>query len=283
MITLSPGSYLVRPFKTYKGHTHSYTYEGTNVEFLSVNEALIPPADWLYNEYPLVVNTNGILKYNLYKSVEHLFYYETSSRFPPRDDREWALTDTNGDGVYVVNISQYSFGETVRPTSFRLTSAASTASIYDDGTGKLICSSDTNAIIGNIFYSKGIAVIGKMDAGSSEVSKIISHEGLYLDPSDVLTISYESQNTLFEHITICTIDRGELNCSTNATLRLFESSSVSGSTGLIAAINSGSLPIYMTTIGLYNDDREILAIAKLPRPIKRVLDIAQTFVVKFDI
>ena len=39
---------------------------------------------------------------------------------------------------------------------------------------------------------------------------------------------------------------------------------------------------YITTIGLYNDGNELLAIGKLGKPIKNDKELALTFVVRFD-
>jgi hypothetical protein len=39
---------------------------------------------------------------------------------------------------------------------------------------------------------------------------------------------------------------------------------------------------YITSIGFYNSDNDLLAVAKLSNPVKRTLDVAQTFIVKFD-
>jgi hypothetical protein len=45
---------------------------------------------------------------------------------------------------------------------------------------------------------------------------------------------------------------------------------------------SQSLYPYVTTIGLYNQDNELMAVAKLSNPIQRTDYSVQTFVVKFD-
>jgi hypothetical protein len=47
-------------------------------------------------------------------------------------------------------------------------------------------------------------------------------------------------------------------------------------------INSGSAEPYITSIGLYNDQNELLATAKLSAPLTRMKYTDQTFVIKFD-
>jgi hypothetical protein len=39
---------------------------------------------------------------------------------------------------------------------------------------------------------------------------------------------------------------------------------------------------YMTTIGLYNDDRELLAVAKLANPLEKRDDVDMNVIVRFD-
>ena len=47
-------------------------------------------------------------------------------------------------------------------------------------------------------------------------------------------------------------------------------------------MTSQSLYPYITTIGLYNPDNELVAVAKVSNPIQRTDYSVQTFVVKFD-
>ena len=39
---------------------------------------------------------------------------------------------------------------------------------------------------------------------------------------------------------------------------------------------------YITTIGLYDDDGDMVAVAKLPTPIKNLPDMVMNFIVRFD-
>lgn len=112
---------------------------------------------------------------------------------------------------------------------------------------------------------------------------MIFEEGMVLDSGSVINVEYNSQHTIYEHTAICTLNRGEYNFSTNPTLQMFPSSSISGSDLLFDALEDGRLTPYITSIGLYNSVGEMVAVAKLPRPIKRIWDTKQSFIVKFDI
>ena len=120
---------------------------------------------------------------------------------------------------------------------------------------------------------------------------VVNPDGLLLTTGSQLNISFNSKHTIYEKTAICTVEPQEFNFSSNTSLN---SATLSGSmqgstfvpsTGSIAGqlMLDGDLTPYMTTVGLYNDQQELLAIAKFPRAIKRALDTQQTIIVRFDI
>jgi hypothetical protein len=54
------------------------------------------------------------------------------------------------------------------------------------------------------------------------------------------------------------------------------------SSGLYEEMANGNLKPYVTTIGLYNDSNELMAVAKLSTPIQRIFNTQQIFIVRFD-
>jgi hypothetical protein len=67
--------------------------------------------------------------------------------------------------------------------------------------------------------------------------------------------------TIFETQYKCTIRENEFNFSLNPSL-------ISGSEGQVYGFVTGSIfTPYITTIGLYNDQQELLAVAKLSQPL----------------
>lgn len=301
MKPLPPGSYLVRPFKTYKDFSFTYTYLGTNSPFISVDEAIAPPIGWTWQGTNEPFNSgSGLFKRALYASIETLFYasasisgttlqhtlgaLSASRQLPAFTPGGWSPGET-GD-IYVISVSQGAFGEQIRPGTFSVFTGAGTGSITDDGNGKLFVNTNPNKAIGNIFYSMGIAAISRYATGSITGS-IINENGMYLTTGSELTIGYHSQLTLYEHSVICTIEKDEFNFTVNPSLSLFPTSSISGSLGsgsirLLDAFSSGTLTPYVTTIGCYNSIGELLMIGKVPRPIRRTTNMDQTFVVRLD-
>ena len=275
MKVLPQENYLIRPFKTFKRHSYNLSYLVGNSDAFAVYEATLPPQAWAVTSDVGELNYDSIIyKNTLYASVINLFYspphteheYLYFSRRPGNFNR---MFHPSGSGqVYVISINQQTFGEKVKEGTFVLNSTPLTSSIIDDGQGRLVLSNSTSSVVGNIFYEMGIAVVSPILAPTT---------------GSTVTVSYNSQFTIYEHTAVCTLDRGEFNFSTNPTLDMFPSSSVSESIGLLDAMASGSLTPYVTTIGLYNNSGEMVAIAKLPRPLKRAPEIDQTFIVRFDI
>jgi hypothetical protein len=53
-------------------------------------------------------------------------------------------------------------------------------------------------------------------------------------------------------------------------------------TELIGEATHSDFSTYITTVGLYNDENELLAVGKTASPIKNEKELALTFVVRFD-
>ena len=72
----------------------------------------------------------------------------------------------------------------------------------------------------------------------------------------------------------------EFNMTRNPSI--LESGSTADNPIVKKVCSSGDWDPYITTIGLYNDKSELLAIGKLGRPIRKVEHYDQTFIVRFD-
>ena len=119
--------------------------------------------------------------------------------------------------------------------------------------------------VGNVFTKQGIIVFSSPDYRINDLIKT------------PFTASYRSTVTINEFSTIARLDAGDFNMSTNITLTKDDDSTyypfVSGST----------FAPYITTIGLYNDFGELLAIAKLAQPIKKRNDVDMNFLIRMDL
>lgn len=168
----------------------------------------------------------------------------------------------SGSIIGVVSIPSNLFGEYLKPTSITLTSASIT--LQDDGLGNII-SGSTN--VGNVIYEHGVIIL----TSGSFINNFITTPNL--------TCSFQSTVTIYESQYKCTIRQNEFNFSQNPTL-------ISGSSnsGIIYDYATGSyFDPYITTIGLYNNSYELIAVAKLaqPLPLSSVTD--TTILVNLDL
>lgn len=103
--------------------------------------------------------------------------------------------------------------------------------------------------------------------------------GTVVDPIINTTLSYKSNQTIFEKIVKCTVKVHELKYTLNPTTLLDPFDPFSDINPIF--INSDFTP-YVTTIGLYNDSNELLAVAKLEYPVKLPNTSDITFVIRID-
>jgi hypothetical protein len=91
-------------------------------------------------------------------------------------------------------------------------------------------------------------------------------------------LSFQNEHIVYEHEVRCLVRESDYNLSYNPSL-------VSGSllSGSLQNFATGSdFHPYATTIGLYNDDNELLMVAKFGKPIMISPHTDMTFVVKYD-
>lgn len=158
------------------------------------------------------------------------------------------LPITYDDTITVGNISRNKTGESLIPGTVSVTGAT------DDSSGNLV---DTNGnIVGNVFYDQGIIV--RLDGGDAKVSG----GGSY---------------TIYATQYKCTANPHEFNYSLNPTL-------LSGSNTQydLNIVDSPEFMPYVTTIGLYNENQELMIVAKLAQPVKLNPYTDTNFIVRID-
>jgi hypothetical protein len=92
-------------------------------------------------------------------------------------------------------------------------------------------------------------------------------------------LSFKNEHIIEENEVRCLVEESDFNLSYNPTI-------VTGSYigGVIKDFATGSeFTTYTTQIGLYNDNNELLAVAKFSKPILISPDTDMTFVVKYDV
>jgi hypothetical protein len=268
---------VVRPFKVYKEW--------------AVDEGTITPLYGtlqtdLYDVDTDDTNSDGTSKRTLYDSIKSQFYLNpaTSSILTEVGKRKsYASTDERviGDTIGVISIPQQKYGEGLKIGSVELQYGAIT--VTDDGNSNLIDSASNHK--GNIYYDRGLIVLTK---DIVEDTTIESFE-----------LSYRSTMTIYENEVFLSVNESEFNVSQNPSaydgtnkikLKTIQSTIEPTKFGGFGEYDYSSsvdptgsyLAPFVTTIGLYDNELNMVAVCKLPKPIKSLPDYPLNFIVRFD-
>lgn len=194
--------------------------------------------------------------------------------------------DPNSIQVEAITLSVDSEGQIV-------TGSRDRTIIWDDGEGNLygefsILGSGNKPTplgrIGDVIYSHGILNI---TSGSMNT---------FATPEDITNIIFKSSQPIYTHNYHCKIREFENNLTYNPTALTSSLRTVYDNEGTVysisASISDGKLndnvtgstfTPYITTVGLYNDANQLIAVGKLNRPVPKPVNTEMTIIVKIDI
>lgn len=263
--SLAPNEYTITPFRAYAPHTYTYV-SGSASNSVDVN--VLFGRKYVTSSGLRIANTEQDLfdsvVQTFYSTIPYAQYGFTTSSYHPTGS------------VYVISVTQDIFGEQITPGTMKV--SIGTSSSYDDGKGNMyISSSGTGSIIGSVFYEKGIALLKT----TQSIAEGIVSNGVRIVSGTSVQVQFSSSVQLFEHAVKVKINPAEFNYSlyNPTTNKVMYTGSASVPRDLMA---SQSLLPYVTTIGLYNAENELVAVAKVSNPIQRTSDSIQTFTVRFD-
>ena len=268
---------VVRPFKVYKEWASN---EGTITPLYGTLQTD------LYDVDTDDTNSDGTSKRTLYDSIKSQFYLNpaTSSILTEVGKRKsYASIDERviGDTIGVISIPQQKYGEGLKIGSVELQYGAIT--VTDDSNSNLIDSASNHK--GNIYYDRGLIVLTK---DIVEDTTIESFE-----------LSYRSTMTIYENEVFLSVNENEFNISQNPSaydgtnkikLKTIQSTIEPTKFGGFGEYDYSSsvdttgsyLAPFITTIGLYDNELNMVAVCKLPKPIKSLPDYPLNFIVRFD-
>lgn len=178
--------------------------------------------------------------------------------------------------MLVVDVPSAFYGRQITPGSVRLTCRAFeqfglVRTLVDDARGGLYISGSVSSSslearedyagvgwnkVGNVFYGEGLIVIkdpSLLDFGRTD--------GAFNDPTSTFQLTFRGDSRIPVKTLMCRVDHGEYNCTTNPTFL------TTGSAGeRLRRHDSGSIRV--STVGLYNSDRELVGIARMADPVR---------------
>lgn len=301
---------IVEPFKVNKGFSFpSSEFTDNDVQ---IDRLRGIKGDFEFTQ-SLTGNNNDQYSVLVYDSVKELYYtnfltssagspLQTQSLFPGDDSNgdvfvgnpdssgryENYLQSTNdtirflptssGEEIAVLSIPSRLWGDYIQPNSFeyKIISESVTHLITDDGNGNLY---SNGTYVGNIIYPHGIVTFTNCKGNPSECNgyghsiygTCVYGKDLYLEDffRSNVTCSFSSSFDIYETQYKATINEFEFNFSQNPSI-------ISGSTdGTVYDFVTGSFfSPYVSTVGLYDDNQNLLAVGKLsqPLPVSRTTD-----------
>jgi hypothetical protein len=169
----------------------------------------------------------------------------------------------NNDEISVLSIPSTQFGEYIMPSSY------SDNTMSDDGQGNLLSGSIK---VGNIIYKAGLVIYTESGSGGTNT---------FTNPQ------WKSSLTIFETQYKCTIRANEFNYSLNPSListplRGQDGILLSGSSQYSDFVTGSNFSPYVTTVGLYNEAQDLIAIGKLSQPLPTSQTTDTTILINLD-
>jgi hypothetical protein len=286
---------IVRPLKVYK----EWTLDENDISPIFAEN----PAGTLI-DLDIDEVSNGLNKKVVYASIKSQFYNNpATASLLTEVGRRISYASTNErileDDIAVFSIPQIYYGEGIKPGTVSLEDEQLGRTYTDDGYSNLKYG---NQIKGNIFYDRGLIVVAKDIVSGSVLSQF--------------TLNFRSTKTIYENEIFISVLENEFNFSQNpsavnetdgvvntyivqrpGSIRpddLVTKSFYNAGTKIIneqfgyyedyvSLDPTGSfLAPYITTIALYDNELDMVAVAKLPQPIKSTPDYPINFIIRFD-
>lgn len=238
-----------------------------------------------YNVSSGYIIPGGVNKKLNYYSVNHLYYssfsrisgsiIESSSYDNFIESSFISASRFLSNSGVIYSIPRKLFGTHIEPGS--ITFSTDPTTITDDGEGNLVSGSN-NTHVGNVIYSHG--------------QIIITDNYLYSLLKDNLgqSISWKANLPIYTYNYSIKISDYEYNFTYNPTaqsgtyLQTYSGSRFVRTTGVLADNVTGSaFQPYITTVGLYNDSNELIAVGKMAQPVPVPANTELTINIKLDI
>lgn len=291
---------------SYNFNTSSYNdyikvYSGICTSSLYISGSIIGSQQLEYNKINQLFYHNYLdINLNNYNDSINSLYYISASNY--RNTSSYFIYNenplfqnnfpiNNNETIKTIYINKSIYGNQILPKSLIISS--SDYYILDDGNGNLLdykyvlSGSNLNYVsssyvdydyieelvsgsaihVGNIFYAFGLCVVTNQYYQSN----------FPLPSTGSISYSFKNEWNVFENYIYCKIKANDFNLSYNPSL--LKSGSLNSE---VLDFATGSFSPYITGIGLYNDNNELLAIAKMGQSIYKSPEIDMNIIIKID-
>ena len=159
------------------------------------------------------------------------------------------------------------------------------STVVDDGEGNLYLKcSNPRKYVGNVIYTHGQIVLTDETVAEYLMNYVSG------------TVSWKSNHPIYTHNYHCRVRESEFNHTYNPSALSSSVKPVYYNDGTVYSTNSAfstgdlqdnvtgsAFQPYITTVGLYNDANQLIAVGKLGQPVPKSANTDMTFIVKIDI
>lgn len=205
---------------------------------------------------------NGTNK-EIYQSIVNLY------NFYSLYNKEY-IFNSSSVNLRVISIPEVYYEREILTGSFTGSDISGTTqrTFYDNGRGGIYSGSASGTLVGNIFYSEGLVVFTAPNLTASFGSGTVNY-------------TFRGVNRVPVKIFRCRANAGELNCSTNPTYSRIKTNVGDSNRGEKEIIMPSNIT-YITKVGIYNDQYELVAVASLGSPIRKKEEDQILFRLKWD-
>jgi len=186
-----------------------------------------------------------------------------------------------GESVVYFSIPRDFTGMRIEPGTviynFTGSDGINSGSIVDLGNGRLVLQSiqtvvggvEVGSTVGDIIYPHGLIIITEEGTSGTFYQ--------FISGSENYDLTWKSNHPIYTANYLCKVSDYEFNNTLNP------SAIISGSEGVyIDQVTGSEFRPYITTVGLYNDANELIAVGKFGQPIPKSSNVDMTFVIKLD-
>lgn len=217
---------------------------GTHRQFFDINGTFLTSSYHLTGHVELILNAAASSDQK--RTINRLRHiYASSSFYKPDNYLSSAVFNQSlaaNQDLAILNIPSIAYGSEIKPGSLRLSTSANHL-FTDDGYGGLYSGS---VLVGSIYYQHGIAHLGQKFFDTALTWITCSFSGTHVIPTNIY---------------MCRVPRGALNFTNNPSYISY----VSGSNR--NEILTDQPKTFITTIGLYDKNYELVGVAKVASPV----------------
>lgn len=218
----------------------------------------------------VVVKDKAANRYNLYidSALDSSGNISTIFNTNNKSDIVFGALNISGSKPYYGNIQEVKFYNYAIDTS----NTNVVKSLYQNS--MCSCSIFQTNVIGNVFYKSGVINVSSPQPKFSDLA-LFKH--IYSAPANPWRLEYRGEQTIIENEVLVRVPRDSFNMTLNPTVLAQPNSDLYSN-----EIRTGSLTPYITTIGLYNEYGECLAVGKIAQAIQKRSDVDINFILKWN-